>query len=107
MTKYPHSEVTLDNRLRILHVPSMDAESVVVSLMGKVVRRTELDSEVGSAHFLEHLFFDGTKSLPNETELKKFLENHGGNFNGSTGTEDVEYLAKMTTQKAEVAYIFC
>ena len=106
MAKYPHSQITLDNGLRLLYVPSMDAESVVVSSMGKVGRRTELDSEVGSAHFLEHLFFDGTKSLPNETELKKFLENHGGNFNGSTGTEDVEYWAKMTTEKAEVAFQF-
>ena len=84
----------------------MDAESVVVNLMGKVGRRTELDNEVGSAHFLEHLFFDGTKNFPNETELKKFLENHGGNFNCSTGTENVEYWVKMTTKKAEVAFQF-
>src|SRR3990167_8518392 len=104
MNKYPYSVIELSNKLRLLHVPSTTAESVAVTIIGKVGRRAELPAEVGSAHFLEHLLFDGTKRYPTETALAKFLGDSGGRCNGSTGSETVDYWVKTIVDKTEVAF---
>ena len=105
-TKYPYSMRTLANGLRVLHVPFEKSGFVLLSLLGKVGRRAELDNEIGAAHFLEHLFFDGTKKRPSAFEISKFIEYHGGFYNGSTGAETVEYWVKLLSEKTEVAFDF-
>ncbi len=104
--KYPYQLVNLKNGLRLLYVPSEVGESVVVSLVGKVGRRAERDDEIGSAHFLEHLFFDGTAKRPDATALNRFLDGYGASWNGATGQETVEYFVKILSGKAEVAFDF-
>lgn len=91
----------LSNGLRFLHVPVAQAQSVYVSLIGAVGRRAEEANEVGAAHFLEHLFFDGTKKRPTALEVNRFVESIGAMQNGSTWMEAVNYFAKATSDKAE------
>lgn len=79
---------------------------MVVSLVGKVGRRAELKQEIGSAHFLEHLFFDGTEKRPDAITLNRFLDNYGASRNGLTGTETVEYYVKVLADKSEIAFDF-
>jgi predicted Zn-dependent peptidase len=104
MKKYQYFSLELSNGLKILYLPVKTAESVFVSLIGKVGRRAEEGSEVGAAHFLEHLFFDGTKKRPNALQLSQFLEYHGGEHNGFTSAEIVGYFVKILPDKAEVAF---
>ena len=104
--KYESSVIVLPSRLRLLHVPSASSETVTVALTGKVGRRAELPSEIGAAHFLEHLFFDGTAKRPNAAQLNQFLEDQGGVRNGNTGAELVNYFAKVLVDKAETAFEF-
>jgi predicted Zn-dependent peptidase len=104
MRKYQYFSLELSNGLKILYLPVKTAESVFVSLIGKVGRRAEESNEVGAAHFLEHLFFDGTQKRPNALRLSQFLEYHGGEHNGFTSAEVVEYFVKILPDKAEVAF---
>ena len=104
MEKYQCFPFKLSNGLKILYLPIKTSESVFVSLIGKVGRRAEEGSEVGAAHFLEHLFFDGTKKRPNALQLSQFLEYYGGEHNGFTSAEVVEYFVKILPDKAEVAF---
>lgn len=104
MKKYEYFEHMLPNKLRVLYLPFPKSPSVYISLTGKVGRRAELDSEVGSAHFLEHLFFDGTEKRPSTFELSNFIEGYGGRKNGSTGTEMVQYWAKLLHEHAEIGF---
>lgn len=94
----------MPNGLRILHVPDQHADSVFVAITGRVGRRAEQGNEVGAAHFLEHLFFDGTPKHPTSQELAKFLEFYGGNSNGTTSSEVVEYWSKVLSKDARVAF---
>jgi predicted Zn-dependent peptidase len=106
MPKYQFSQFKLKNNLTVLHLPIDSSESVLVSLIGKVGRRAEKDQEIGAAHFLEHLFFDGTKTRPTALEINKFLDEYGGEHNGLTSQETVEYYVKILADKAEVAFKF-
>ncbi|MEK7600544.1 MAG: pitrilysin family protein [Patescibacteria group bacterium] len=94
---------TLSNGLRVVYVP-MDRRSVLVTLKGNVGRRAEHETEVGAAHFLEHLLFDGTERMSTSQELARFTQAHGIRRNGVTSAEHVEYWASGA--RSQVEYIF-
>ncbi|KAK5975355.1 hypothetical protein GCK32_017276 [Trichostrongylus colubriformis] len=45
----------------------------------------------GLAHFCEHMVFLGTEKYPSEKEFHKFVSDHGGYRNASTGTDNTNY----------------
>lgn len=96
----------LDNQLRVLTVPDSNFSYTLFSLFGKIGRRSERDDEIGAAHFLEHLFFDGTSKRPNAYEINKFIEDNGGAKNGITTTETVEYFVKILPHKSDIGCEF-
>ncbi|MEA1909707.1 MAG: pitrilysin family protein [Patescibacteria group bacterium] len=104
MKKYEYFECKLANNLRVLHLPLPNTSSVYISLTGKVGRRAELGNEIGSAHFLEHLLFDGTAKRPTSFELSNFIEQYGGQMNGSTGTEMAKYWVKLLDKYTEEGF---
>ena len=98
------SQTSLSNKLRVLCVPFPNTESVYVTLIGKVGKRAELGNEVGAAHLVEHLFFDGTSKRPSSLAINEYLEKYGGQHNGLTGSETVRYYVKILSEYAEVAF---
>ncbi|GEM_PF-946016 len=102
LKNYTYNISTLPSGLRLLHIPFEEAASVYVCISGKVGRRAERANEVGAAHFLEHLFFDGTPSHPSATALSTFIDWHGADHNGTTSTDTVEYFTHALPEKAEV-----
>lgn len=104
MKKYPYRLTTLNNGLKVLILPTKSFESVYVSLSGKVGHRAEQENEIGVAHFIEHLFFDGTKRFPTSQQLSTYLESNGGNFNGTTTADTVEYYVKIIPERLEIAF---
>ncbi len=100
----PYKLHTLSNGLRFLYLPIETELSVFVSLMGKAGRRSETDAEVGVAHFLEHLFFDGTKRFPTALELSNFIDAQGTTRNGTTAPEEVKYFVRILPENAEAAF---
>ena len=51
---------TLSNGIRIASITMPEAHSVSLGIWIKAGARDERDSEVGIAHFLEHMAFKGT-----------------------------------------------
>jgi len=98
------SQTTLPNNLKILCIPFPNTESVYVTLIGKVGRRAELENEVGAAHLVEHLFFDGTSKRPSPLAVNEYLERYGGQHNGVTNQETVRYYVKILSEYSEVAF---
>ncbi len=41
----------------------------------------------GLAHFMEHMLVAGTKKFPTKDKLAEYIENYGGEFGASTGSE--------------------
>jgi len=57
--------------------------------------REETDKEAGSAHFLEHFVFKGTRKFPRMFDINEAVEKVGGAFNAYTGQNEMGFWVKM------------
>jgi predicted Zn-dependent peptidase len=81
-------------KLRVVLVPE-ERESVTVRVMVGTGSREEDDKEAGSAHFLEHFVFKGTKKFPKMYDINEAVEKVGGAFNAYTGQNEMGFWVKM------------
>jgi len=88
----------LSNGLRILEVPSSDAESVVVDFFVKTGSRSETLKENGISHFLEHFLFKGTKKYPTALAISTLIDSIGGEMNANTGKEHTQFYIKAASK---------
>lgn len=58
----------------------------------------------GISHFLEHMFFKGTKKRPDKVEIAETLDRVGGAYNAFTGQEYTGYWAKVKAEHFDVAF---
>ncbi len=70
-------EFELANGLKIVAIDNRRAPIVTQLLMYKVGAMDEPSGKTGTAHFLEHLMFKGTKSLA-PGEFSKIVARNGG-----------------------------
>lgn len=87
-------KVHILGKLRVVLVPE-DRESVTVRVMIGTGSREENDQEAGSAHFLEHFVFKGTKQFPKMYDINEAVEKVGGAFNAYTGQNEMGFWVKM------------
>lgn len=87
--------VTLPSGLRILveHMPH--THSVSVGYFTNVGARHEASRLSGIGHFIEHMCFKGTETLPNAKSISDAIEGVGGIMNAATSYESTVYWAKV------------
>ncbi|KAF3096552.1 hypothetical protein TWF225_007868 [Orbilia oligospora] len=84
---------TLSNGFTIATESNPGQQTATVGVWIDAGSRAETDANNGTAHFLEHLAFKGTKSrTQNQLELE--IENMGGHLNAYTSRENTVYYAK-------------
>ena len=88
-----YNTYTLDNGLRIIHLPSA-SKVVYCGYQIAVGSRDEEKGEEGLAHFCEHVTFKGTERR-NSLKIIKELECVGGDINAFTNKEDTVYYAAV------------
>jgi len=89
----PPTEVTtLSNGLRVASQRTPD-ETLTVGVWIDAGSRFETKENNGTAHFLEHMAFKGTKRRDRIT-LEKEIEDMGGHLNAYTSREQTVYYAK-------------
>ena len=91
MTKY--NTFTLENGLRIIHLPS-PSQVVYCGYQVAAGTRDEQPGEEGLAHFCEHMTFKGTERR-NALQIIKSLEQLGGDLNAFTNKEDTTFYAAI------------
>lgn len=89
------SKYQLDNGLNILNISDKDSNSMSVMVLVRVGSRYEDEKISGLAHFVEHNFFKGTKSLPNSKDVAMAIENLGGSTNAFTSYDYTGYYIKV------------
>jgi predicted Zn-dependent peptidase len=57
----------------------------------------------GISHFLEHMFFKGTKKYPTTLKIAERLDNIGGEYNAFTSKEFTGFWAKVGKQHLDLA----
>ncbi len=92
---------TLDNGLRIVthHMPAF--ESVTFGVWNNVGSRDEHEEINGTAHFLEHMAFKGTKTK-SAKEIAEKVDNVGGFMNAFTSEETTAYFVQLLEQNLQV-----
>src|SRR5437870_10584682 len=87
-------------RLVVESMPERHSTSVVLMFAGG--SRLEDDRLGGVSHFIEHLFFKGTRRRPTSKEIADAIEGIGGVINASTDKELTAYWARVPAEHLEL-----
>ena len=95
--KYLH----LDNQMRCLLISDPEADKSAAALDVKVGCSLDPKPLYGTAHFLEHMLFQGTDKYPGENEYSQFMTNNGGMNNAYTSLTDTNYHFDCSNESFE------
>jgi len=98
-----YKKTTLKNGLRIITVPMKNTRAVSVLALVGTGSKYEKKGVNGISHFLEHMFFKGTKKRPTALKVAETLDQVGGNYNAFTGKELTGYWAKVDSKHLDIA----
>jgi predicted Zn-dependent peptidase len=98
-----HSRYELTGGARLLSAGLPDRASASLVLMLAVGSRFEEDRIGGASHFVEHLFFKGTRKRPTAKEIAEAIEGVGGAMNASTDKELTVYWTRVPAERLELA----
>jgi predicted Zn-dependent peptidase len=90
-----YKKITLKNGLRIITVPMKNTQAATVLILVGTGSKYETKDVNGISHFIEHMFFKGTKKRPTKLEVAETLDRVGGMYNAFTGKEFTGYWAKV------------
>ncbi|MGA2418155.1 MAG: pitrilysin family protein [Candidatus Staskawiczbacteria bacterium] len=103
MTNNYFKKTTLSNGLKIITIPMENANSVTVLILVGTGSKYETKDINGISHFLEHMFFKGTKKRPNTLSISETLDSVGGQYNAFTDKEVTGFWAKVDKKHSDVA----
>ncbi|MBF0439239.1 MAG: insulinase family protein [Magnetococcales bacterium] len=95
-------ELRLDNGMSVVLVRENKAPVVVTQMWYKVGSMDETLGKSGLSHMLEHMMFQGTKTVPPE-EFSKLIAREGGEDNASTSSDYTMYYIKLASDRIELA----
>lgn len=93
----------LKNGLRIITVSQKSTQAVTVLALVGTGSKYEKKEINGISHFLEHMFFKGTKKRPEAVDVIEPLDRVGGIYNAFTGEEYTGYFAKVDSSHLDLA----
>ena len=100
--KLDYSLETLKNGIRVLTIEDKSIESVYVELLFGAGSRYETKEINGISHFLEHMFFKGTKKRPTAREISSILDGIGADFNAYTSKDHTGYYIRSASKHLEL-----
>ncbi|MBL28344.1 MAG: peptidase M16 [Rhodospirillaceae bacterium] len=92
---------SLDNGLEVVVIPNHRAPVVHHSVWYRIGAADEPEGESGVAHFLEHLMFKGTPSVP-AGQFSRIVKRHGGNDNAFTTQDYTGYYQTISRDNLEL-----
>ncbi len=97
-------KTSLKNGLRILTIPHNDTKTAAVFVLVGTGSKYETKDKNGISHFLEHMFFKGTKKRPTPLEIMETIDRVGGMFNAFTGEDYTGYFVKVEYENIDLAF---
>ena len=93
-----YEKKVLDNGLRVIVAPMENTEAATISVLVGAGSRYETKKLNGISHFLEHLFFKGTKSRPKPGQVHKDLNKIGAVYDAFTSKEYTGFWVKSSVK---------
>lgn len=84
-------------------IPLKESKTATIVFMFKTGSKYENRVNSGISHFLEHLFFKGTKNRPDTATISSELDSLGCEFNAFTSKEYTGYYIKAASAKIATA----
>jgi protease-3 len=81
-----YQAIKLTNGMTVLLVSDAQAPKSLAALALPVGSLEDPNSQLGLAHYLEHMVLMGSKRYPQPENLSEFLKKHGGSHNASTAS---------------------
>ncbi len=97
-----YRKFVLGNGLRVVTERIPTLKSVTVGVWVNVGSRDEGAGEEGLSHFIEHMFFKGTRSR-SATQISREIDGLGGEMNAFTSRETTTFYAKVLDQHLQPA----
>ena len=101
-----YKKTILKPGFKTILVPSKESDVFDILILFAVGSRYEKKEENGISHFLEHLFFKGTKKRPTQKDIAQTLDKVGGSYNAFTSKEYTGYFAKVDYSNIPLALDF-
>jgi zinc protease len=98
----PFEQYKLPNGLDVILHTDSSSPTVHVELWYKVGSKDEVRGRTGFAHLFEHLMFQGSKQIPEDTYFKYLQEAGASNINGSTGSDRTNYYETLPSNQLEL-----
>ena len=98
-----YKKTILKNKLRVITVPIKNANSVTFLILVGTGSKYESKDINGISHFLEHMFFKGTKKRPSTLKIAETLDMVGGEYNAFTSKEVTGFWAKVDKSHKDAA----
>jgi predicted Zn-dependent peptidase len=92
----------LDNGMRVVTERISTLKSVTVGIWVNTGSRDEQPAQAGYSHFIEHMFFKGTRSR-SATEISREIDGLGGEMNAFTTRETTTFYVKVLDQQLQQA----
>ncbi len=93
----------LSNGLVLLTKVRPDPDSVAINVAVHAGSRDEDESTNGAAHFMEHMFFQGTPTRPTSLDVERPITARGGSLNATTGWELINFNAVVRSADVPAA----
>ncbi len=95
--------------LKITKLPSglkiatykIDRKAAAISFSFKGGNRNETPTELGTAHFLEHILLKGSKKYPSPKLVKESVQSLGGNIGGVTDNEQTVFHSRILLENID------
>jgi len=98
-----YQKTTLKNGLRIITIPMKNTKTVSILVLIGTGSKYETKDINGISHFLEHMFFKGTKKYSTTLKIAERLDNIGGAYNAFTSKEFTGFWAKVGKKHFDLA----
>ena len=98
-----HKLTTLKNGLTLITVPMPHLKSVTTLVAVGAGSRYETKKINGISHFLEHMFFKGSKKYPTAEQIATLVDGIGAINNAATDKEVTFYWIKSSNKHIELA----
>ena len=96
-------KLILKNGLQLYLISDPNADQSAAALSVNAGSWNDPEKYPGTAHFLEHMLFKGTKAYPDEREFMRFIWERGGTPNAYTAPDRTVYMFSINHQSFEEA----
>lgn len=97
--QFTYQKSKLDNGIRVVSVPLKSTSAVTALILVGTGSFYETENISGISHFLEHLFFKGSRKYPSAIKISSMLDSFGAEYNAFTAEEVTGFYVKVVKEK--------